>query len=70
MTKYIVSRHSDGPIAFVRVCHTEKQLEEYTKLYTEEGLEFTIESENPILVKLAKTLTKGKRCPLCGQEIR
>ena len=70
MTKYIVLRFEDGSISAVRVCHTDEQLEHYRRYYAELGEKFTIESENPILLDMAKTLRKRKRCPLCGQIIK
>ena len=48
MTKYIVIRFKDGSVRAVRICHTDEQLDEYQRYYTELGEKFTVESENPI----------------------
>lgn len=55
MTVYIVLRYEDGSVAAVRVCHTDDQLAEYTKYYKGLGENFTVETENPLLVGVAKT---------------
>lgn len=49
MTKYIVLRRNDGSIWSVRVCHTEEQLGYYSKLYSENGEIFTVDSQMPTL---------------------